>query len=112
MKRYISLLIVLILLTTVLVACGSSKLKDGTFEGEGEGMHGPLKVSVEVKDGKIANVEITDHEENMDHAKPAIQELPDAIVNKNSADVDASTGATATSTAIKEAVKDALSKAK
>lgn len=111
-KKIISLFLVAVLILATLVGCGSSKLKDGTFEGEGEGMHGPLKVSVEIKEGKIADVEITEHEENMDHAKPAITDLPGAIVDKNSADVDAVTGATSTSNAIKEAVKDALSKAK
>ena len=108
MKKNISLLIVLILIAATLAGCGGSKYKDGTHAGEGEGMHGPIKGSVEVEDGKIASVEVTEHEENLEYAKPALDQLPDAIVKKNSADLDTITGATFTSDGIKEAVKDAL----
>lgn len=111
MKKHISMILVLILVTTALVGCGGSKLKDGTYPGEGSGM-ADMKVSVEVKDGKIASVEVTEHGESEGYCEPALEEIPKAIVNKNSTDVDAVAGATVTSDAIKEAVNNALESAK
>lgn len=111
MKKSIIMVLVLILITTSLVGCGGSKLKDGTYAGEGTGME-TIKVSVEVKEGKIASVEITEHEESEGYSEPAIEQLPGIIVDKNSTDVDAISGATVTSDGIKEAVNNALEKAK
>lgn len=112
MKKHIAILLILVLVATALVGCGGSKYKDGTYEGEAQGAHGPVKVSVEVKDGKIADVEVAEHEENMDHAEPALEQIPGAIVDKNSTDIDTVSGATVTSNAIKEAVDKALEEAK
>lgn len=113
MKKYISLVLVVVLLATALVGCGSSDagLKDGTYPGDGQGMN-PLKVSVTVTDGKIADVEVTEHEETPGFYEPALEEIPAAIVDKNSTEVDAVSGATVTSNAIKEAVNNALEQAK
>ena len=111
MKKLISLTIVMILIASTLVGCGGVKYNDGTYEGEATGME-PLKVSVEVKDGKIANVEITEQNETEGFAEPALEQIPAAIVEKNSTDVDAVSGATITSNAIKEAVNKALEGAK
>ena len=112
MKKLITLTIVMVLLASTLTGCGGgTKYKDGTYEGDATGMQ-PLKVSVEVKDGKIANVEITEHAETEGISDPAIEQIPDLIVEKNSTDVDAVSGATITSNAIKEAVNKALEGAK
>ncbi|MDD2446141.1 MAG: FMN-binding protein [Tissierellia bacterium] len=107
MKKTISLALVLILIAVTLVGCGGSSLTDGTYTGEGEGM-APLTVEVTVTDGKIANVEVTEHDETPDISDPAIEQIPALIVEKNSTDVDAISGATVTSDAIKEAVNNAL----
>ncbi|HLS52413.1 MAG TPA: FMN-binding protein [Tissierellaceae bacterium] len=112
MKRHVAIFLVLVLAAATLVGCGGAKYNDGTYQGEAQGAHGPVKVSVEIKDGEIANVEVTEHEENMDHAGPAFDQIPKAIVDKNSTDVDAESGATVTSNAIKEAVDKALEEAK
>ncbi len=111
MKKLITLTIVMVLLASTLTGCGGTKYKDGTYEGDATGMQ-PLKVSVEVKDGKIADVEVTEHAETEGISDPAIEQIPDLIVEKNSTDVDAVAGATITSNAIKEAVNKALEGAK
>lgn len=85
--------------------------KDGTYEGVGEGMH-TIKVAVEVKDGKIAKVEIKEHDESKGVAEPALEKIPAAIVEKNSPDVEVVSGATKASEGIIEAVKNALEAAK
>ena len=113
MKKHISMFLIMVLVAATLVGCGGggAKYEDGTYEGEAEGM-APLKVSVTVEDGKIADVEITEQNETEGFAEPALEQIPQAIVDKNSTDVDAVSGATVTSTAIKEAVDNALEQAK
>jgi uncharacterized protein with FMN-binding domain len=85
--------------------------KDGTYEGVGEGMH-EIKVSVQVAGGKITKVEITKHEETADIAKPALEQIPLAIVAKNSPNVDVVSGSTLASEGIINAVINALEAAK
>jgi uncharacterized protein with FMN-binding domain len=87
--------------------------KDGVYEGSSDaGMHAGLKVSVQVVDGKIASVEVIAHEETDGISDPAISGVPQAIVDANSTEVDAVSGATYTSTAIIEATALALENAK
>lgn len=112
MKKHISMIMIFVLLATALVGCGGgAKYTDGTYEGEAQGMD-TLKVEVTVEDGKIANVEVTEQNETEGFSEPALEQIPGAIVDKNSTDVDAVSGATVTSTAIKEAVDNALEAAK
>lgn len=110
-KRNIAIVLTLILLVTALVGCGGTKYTDGTYTGEGTGME-PMKVSVEIKDGKIASVEITENDESEGYCEEALEQIPQIIVDKNSTDVDAVSGATITSNGIKEAVDNALESAK
>ncbi|NLC02979.1 MAG: FMN-binding protein [Tissierellia bacterium] len=112
MKKYISMILILVLVATTLVGCGGSKLNDGTYTGEAAGMSPGLKVSVVVADGKISSVDVTEHAETEGYSEPALEQIPGAIVEKNSTDVDAVSGATLTSNAIKEAVNQALEGAK
>lgn len=111
MKKLISLALILVLVATTLVGCGGAKYTDGTWQGEGQGM-APLKVEVEVKEGKIANVTVLEHAETEGISEPALEQIPALIVEKNSTDVDAVAGATVTSNAIKDAVNKALENAK
>lgn len=108
MKKLITMSLILIMVAATLVGCGGTTYEDGTYTGEAQGYNGPLTVEVVVTDGKISNVEVTDHEETEGLSDPAIEEIPAAIVDNNSTDVDAYSGATATSEAIMEAVENAL----
>lgn len=85
-----------------------ASVPDGTYEGSGEGLFGPIQVSVEVQGGKITEIKVLDHSESDGIADPAISGIPKAIVEKQSLDVDAVSGATFTSDGIIEAVKNAL----
>ncbi len=82
---------------------------DGSYTGVGAGMGGDVNVSVTVEGGKIVSVEVGEHNETPGISDPAIEQIPAAIVEAQSADVEAVSGATVTSNAIKEAVKAALS---
>lgn len=81
---------------------------DGVYAGSADGIGGPLAVSVTVAGGKIADVQVTEHNETAGISDPAIEQIPQAIVAAQSTDVEAVSGATVTSTAIKDAVADAL----
>lgn len=112
MKRLVVALVVV--MSATLVGCGSKTpvYVDNTYEGTGEGYNGDIEVSVEVKDGKIAEVSILSHEESPSISDKAIEDIPKSIEEKNSTEVDVVTGATGTSNGIKEAVTKALEGAK
>lgn len=106
-------LVVVVSSLLLLADCGSKSLyKAGTYEGSAKGRNDEIKVSVTVSEKEITKVEITDQKETEEIASEALTSVPEAIVKKNSVEVDDSTGATITSKAIKEAVKSALEKAK
>ncbi|ANZ62834.1 fumarate reductase [Secundilactobacillus paracollinoides] len=75
------------------------------------GLGGKVVVRLTYTGNKIQNVEVVQHHESEDVGLVAVSELPKEIVAANSTDVDAISGASASSRAIKEAVKDALGKA-
>lgn len=83
-------------------------MPDGSYKGQAEGYKGELTVIVTVKGGRIAQVEVIDHEESTEIAAEALLEIPEAIATQNRLDIDTVSGATATSQAIVEAVIDAL----
>ncbi|EHL05465.1 FMN-binding domain protein [Desulfitobacterium hafniense DP7] len=87
--------------------------KDGTYESSSDaGIHPGLKVSVVVKEGKIAEVKVVEHQETDGIGTVAIEKLPSLIIEAQSTEVDLVTGASLSSGAIKEAVNKALEQAK
>lgn len=109
-KKGISVLLTMALaLATPLYAMAEAIPANGVYEGSANGMGGALKVAVTVEDGKISGVEVLEHKETAGISDPAIEQIPQAIVDAQSTDVEAVTGATVTSEAIKEAVAAALS---
>lgn len=109
-KKGISVLLTMALaLATPLYALAETIPVNGVYEGSANGMGGAVKVAVTVEDGKISGVEVLEHKETAGISDPAIEQIPQAIVEAQSTDVEAVTGATVTSEAIKEAVAAALS---
>lgn len=82
-----------------------------TCKGSAQGMDGEVKVEVIATADKIYSVAVTEQNETPDVGTRAVDEIPKKIIEANSLDVDATSGATVTSTAIKEAVGNALSSA-
>lgn len=80
------------------------------YIGEGKGYGGTIKVKVTMDGDKIANIEVLSHSESDGISDPAFAQIPQAILDAQSADVEAVSGATLASNGIMEAVKDALSK--
>ena len=87
---------------------------DGTYEGTAVGMGGesnPVKVAITLKDGKIADVKIEGAGETDGIGTKAIEAFPEEMIERNTVQVDAISGATITSKAIVEAATAALAEA-
>lgn len=86
----------------------TTDLEDGVYTGSADGHNGPLTVDVTIQEGAISDIVITDHTESSGISDPALEEIPAAIVENNSTDVDTVSGATVSSRAIIAAVNNAL----
>ena len=82
-----------------------------TCEGSARGMDGEVKVQVKATADHIYSVEVIEQNETEGIGTLAVDEIPGKIIEAQSIDVDATSGATITSTAIKEAVSAALESA-
>ncbi len=88
-----------------------AKYKDGTYTGVGRGFKPGLKVEVTIKNSKITDIIIVDHNESLGYYEVPFEVVPKDIIKKQSIDVDTVSGATRSSNGIKEAVEEALKKA-
>ena len=84
-------------------------IKDGTYTGSGTGFKGETNVTVTVKDGNITDININSYNDDPKYFESAASAIIQEIINKQSVDVDAVSGATYSSNSICEAVADALS---
>lgn len=84
----------------------------GTYTAAGRGMNGDVPVTVTFSAIEILNVEVGENQETQDIGTKAIEQLPEAIVAAQAADVDVVSGATVTSNAILEAVEQCIAQAK
>ena len=107
-RVFLSLLLVLALVVGMVPAVAETALTDGTYTGTGKGMHSNIAVTVTVEGGAITSVTVDSQDETPGVSDPAIEQIPAAIVEAGSTDVDAVSGATLTSNGIIEAVNNAL----
>lgn len=92
-------------------AGASGPLSAGTYSATAKGM-GDVTVTITVDDaGAITDVQIEGAGETAGIGTNAIEKLPNAILEAQSADVDGVAGATITSNAIKTALSDCLAQA-
>ncbi len=89
-------------------SAANSKYKDGTYTGTGNGYMSAITVSVSINNDKITKVDVASIN---DSYKQPVNIVPQEIVQAQSSNVDAVSGATHTSNGIMSAVADALSKA-
>jgi len=111
--------IVLMIIGTMMFGCAHTpvigapikheKLNDGVYEGSYSGFPNKASVRVTIKDKKMFNIEITEHEA----WKGKKAELPilKRIIETQSTKVDAVSGATNSSRVIMNAVQKAIEKA-
>lgn len=83
----------------------------GTYEASDKGFGGDINVAVTVTDNEITEVKIEGDHETENIGSFAVEMLDDRIMEAQSPNVDALTGATVTSNAILRAVKSAFTQA-
>ncbi len=127
MKKFTMLLVVFMMLA--IVGCTNNQADDvfkegnenggsestgvfepGSYEGVGQGHAGELKVLVTVNENNIEKVELVESNESEFTVDP-INALINNIIEENSADIDAISGASASSNGVLVAVREALSQA-
>lgn len=86
----------------------AAAVADGVYEGVADGGQGPITVEVTVADGAITDVVIKEHTETPEITDDAIANIPGAIVEANSTEVEVVSGATYASKGIMAAVDNAL----
>ena len=108
MKKSLALLLSAALVLTCTPALAA---ENAPLLGESTGYHGPVKVAVTVEDGKLTDVQVTEAAETYGVSDYSLSEMPKRIVEHQSWNVDATTGATFSANAVKYAVKNALESA-
>jgi len=110
----------LILMSMVIIDCtkapinrgpfSAERLEDGVYEGTYSSWPNSARVKVTIKEGAISDIVLIRHWASW-IGKKAEPIIPLRIIEKQSANVDAVTGATNSSRVIMNAVQDALDKA-
>ncbi|MDR2136233.1 MAG: FMN-binding protein [Treponema sp.] len=90
---------------------GAGAYRDGLWEGSGRGRGGEIRVQVRVASGIIQEVGIAAHNEDPLTGGEAMEELVEMVLDYQSADLDAVSGATESCAGFLSAVEDALSRA-
>jgi len=81
---------------------------DGVYEGSAMGYRGPIYVQVRLNAGSIIEINVVDSLEDRFVGGSAMEELTDMVIECNSTDVDAISGATVTSKGFLDAVNNAI----
>ncbi|MDR2110599.1 MAG: FMN-binding protein [Spirochaetaceae bacterium] len=80
----------------------------GIYEGFGQGYRGPVHVLVRTSPGGILGIEILEHGDDAAVGGAAMEELLELVLEANSTELDAVSGATESSAGFLAAVEDAL----
>lgn len=103
---------ILALIVFLMFGCASSsKWNDGEYQGSAEGLHGEIALSVVVESGKISGITIDSQNDTAGVSDAAFEQIPQAIIENQSTEVDTVAGATVSSEAVIAAVESALSQA-
>ena len=111
MKKILSLMLCLMLALGMLCAAHAGTYTPGTYTGTGTGNGGELTVEVVFSEDAIESVTVTSHSETPGICDPALERIPQDIVESQSLGVDVITGCSMTSGAIIDAVADAAAQA-
>lgn len=87
----------------------NDKLVSDVFQGEGTGKFGPFKVEVTLENSEIKDIKVVESSES-GFTEPVIAALTKQMIDTNSTDADAISGATLTSFAFINSVEDAVEK--
>ena len=109
MKKFIALILCLMLGSLTVTAFAD--YTPGTYTGTAQGKNGDVTVEVTVSETEITSVVVTGHQETPGLSDPALEKIPQEIVEGQTLNVDSVTGATITSEAILAAATEALTQA-
>lgn len=115
-KRFLATLFACCLALSGCASSGTSssdeeKYTPGTYTATEKGMGGDVTVEITFDSNKITEVKITGDDETPGIGTLAIEQLPDVILEAQSADVDVISSATVTSTAILNATATCIAQA-
>ena len=122
LKKLITVLMVVVMAVSMLAGCSAAtqatttaattttapKFKAGTYEGEGEGIHGKIRVAVTVDAEKILAIEVLEHHESAGISDLPVIQLPEDVLAAQSLGVDTIAGASYTSNGVLDAIAMAL----
>ena len=98
-----------ILITAFIFGCASLKTaNEAYYEGSAMGYRGMIHVRVGVEKGNITEIVIVESHEDRSVGGAAIEELADLVLMYNTTELDAVSGATATSRGFLEAIENAI----
>lgn len=112
--KYILILLLPLVLVLSCAAFGGRTgaliVNQEVYEGNAAGYRGPIYVQVKMSGGIITEIIVLDSIEDHFVGEAAIEELIDAIIELNSTDIDAVSGATVSSKGFLDAVNNAIIK--
>lgn len=125
MKKFIKFIVIffailIVMLAIVFIKMGTdmknlsyqevnmNSINDGLYRGKAETSLVKVEVEVEIKDKQIIRIDILKHDNGKGEKA---EQITSHMIDKNTYDVDALSGATTSSEVIKSAVSNALSKA-
>lgn len=106
-KGLVALLCLCLLATMLVSPAAAEGMTPGTYTATAKGMFDGLTVEVTVSADKIEKIEVVSHNETAP-GWPALEKIPEAIVEAQSLAVDGVSGATMSSNGVKAAVEAAL----
>jgi uncharacterized protein with FMN-binding domain len=113
MKKYVLLTVCVTLGLTACLSFGKLAVYEaGKWEGSGAGYNGAIRVVVETDTSSIVDINVLEHNEDALIGGEALRELKEYVLETDSTDIDAISGATQTYDGFIDAVDDALSKAR
>lgn len=110
-KKLALLLSAAMMLSLVPGASGYAQEDAITCTGSAQGIDGPVTVEVVATQDEIISITVTEQNETAGIGSVAVEELPAAMVDAQSLQVEGISGATVTSDAIRDAVRAALASA-
>jgi len=108
MKNFLFFVFTLVVIVSGCAILRGSVGEGEVFEGSGQGYRGTITVQVRVSEGNITEIVVVDSAEDRLVGGAAMEELIDMVIEYNSTDVDAVTGATESSRGFLEAIENAI----
>jgi uncharacterized protein with FMN-binding domain len=104
--------LVFIMITAVCLFAWSEEIEEKQYaDGVYEASNDMVDVAVTIEEGKIADIEILEHRGGGEEYEQMVRPLTKTIIQEQSTQVDAVTGATVSSEALKDAIDEALAEA-